>query len=162
MPSELDELDRQILSILADDGRLPVAQVAERVGLSRPAVAERIERLNRSGVIRGTTTVVAPGAVGRSLTAFITARRRDPEDRPFSEALAGLIERDDVLELHTVAGEDCYLLKVRTDGIASLNGFVNLLQAHPFTLTTRTTIVMETYWEKVGGVTLDGGAHAEG
>lgn len=158
----MDAVDRQILAVLQEDGRLPVAQVAEKVGLSRPAVAERIDRLQRSGVIRGTTLVVAPEALGRTLTAFVTARQRDPEDESFRVALTALIDEDDVLELHTVAGEDCYLIKVRTDTMASLNAFINRLQMPPLSLGTRTTIVMETHWEKVGGVRLEGTIHAEG
>ena len=158
----MDVLDRQIVAELQADGRLPVAQVAEKVGLSRPAVAERIERLQRSGVIRGTTAVISPEALGRTLTAFVTARRRDPEDESFSRALTRLADDDDVLELHTIAGEDCYLIKLRTDTMASLNGFINQLQLPPLSLSTRTTIVMETHWEKVGGIRMEGGFHAEG
>ena len=62
MPDDLDELDLQILTLLMKDGRAPAAQIADRVGLSRPAVADRIEKLERSGVIRG-TTVVIPAAI---------------------------------------------------------------------------------------------------
>lgn len=162
MADEIDEVDRQILEVMQNDGRLPVAQIAERVGLSRPAVSERIEKLQRSGIIRGTTTVVAPHAVGRTLTAFVTARRREPDDPQFLAALRQIMDHEDVLELHTIAGDDCYLIKIRTDVIATLNGFINWLQQPPLSMTTRTTIVMETHCEKVGRIHLHGGAHAQG
>jgi Lrp/AsnC family leucine-responsive transcriptional regulator len=61
---------------------------------------------------------------------------------------------DEVREVHTVAGEDCYLIKVRTDSIQSLNAIVSRLSAAPLSLATRTTIVMETHCEKVGGIAL--------
>ena len=61
---------------------------------------------------------------------------------------------EEVLEAHTVAGDDCYLIKVRTDSIASLNALVSRLGAPPLSLDTRTTIVMQTHCEKVGGITL--------
>ena len=65
MAVDLDELDLRILTLLLRDGRAPASQLAEQVGLSRPAVADRIEKLERQGVIRGTTVVVDPVAVGR-------------------------------------------------------------------------------------------------
>ena len=157
MADEMDDLDRQILSVLEGDGRTPVAQIAEKVGLSRPAVSERIDRLHRSGVIRGTTAVVAPRAMGRTLTAFVTGRVRETDGTAFEDAFRAMLERDEVIEVHTIAGEDCYLIKLRTETMASLNDFVNWLHASPLSMTTRTTIVMETHCEKVGGIRLEAG-----
>ena len=74
MAVELDHLDQQILRILLRDGRTPAAQIADEVKLSRPSVAERIDKLEKAGVIRGTTVVVEPGALGQVVTAFIAAR----------------------------------------------------------------------------------------
>lgn len=163
MADELDEMDRQILALLESDGRAPVAQIAERVGLSRPAVSERIDRLQRSGTLRGTTAVIAPRAMGKTLTAFVTGRVRDALGEPFQSAFREVLEDEEVVEVHTIAGEDCYLIKVRTDSMPSLNNFVNRLQAPPLSMTTRTTIVMETHCEKIGGVRLAGGeCNAEG
>jgi Lrp/AsnC family leucine-responsive transcriptional regulator len=68
--------------------------------------------------------------------------------------LRDIIDGDEVLEMHTVAGDDCYLLKVRTDSIASLNTLVGRLKEPPLSLSTRTTIVMQTHCEKVGGIDL--------
>lgn len=153
MAVELDELDHRILGLLLRDGRTPAAQIAEQIGLSRPAVADRIEKLERQGVIRGTTVVVEPESVGNHITAFVAARgsRLGPKQW---KAFRGLMERDEVLEVHTVAGDDCFLLKVRTDSIGSLNQLVSQLTAPEIGLATRTTIVMQTHLEKVGGITL--------
>jgi len=164
MAVAVDEQDLRIVGLLLKDGRAPAAQIAEQIGLSRPAVADRIAKLEQMGVIRGTTVVVDPTALGREITAFIAARggcslsdhgqslgRSSPES---SKAFRDLMAEDEVLEVHIVAGEDCYFIKVRTDSIASLNDLVNRLTSPPLSLATRTTIVMETYCEKVGGITL--------
>lgn len=153
MSDPLDPLDRKIVDILLRDGRTPAAQIAEEVGLSRPAVSDRIEKLERSGVIRGTTVVLEPEAIGRNVTAFISARGATltPKGR---DAFRALMQSDEVREVHTVAGDDCYLIKVRTSSIGSLNELVSKFSEAPISLATRTTIVMETHCEKVGGIAL--------
>ena len=153
MAVDLDALDLRIVELLLRDGRTPAAQIAEQVGLSRPAVAERIEKLERQGVIRGTTAVVEPSAVGRNVTAFVAARGGTMSPKA-SKSFRELMKSDEVLEVHTVAGDDCYLIKVRTDSIHSLNTLVSRLTSPPLSLATRTTIVMQTHCEKVGGIAL--------
>lgn len=155
MAVELDELDLRIVALLLKDGRTPAAQIAEQIGLSRPAVADRLDKLERQGVVRGTTAVVDPAALGRTVTAFVSARGATLSTaawRKFREIMAG----DEVLEVHTVAGDDCYLMKVRAESIGALNTLVQQLTTPPISLATRTTIVMETHCEKVGGIDLGG------
>jgi Lrp/AsnC family leucine-responsive transcriptional regulator len=154
MAVELDEFDLNILGLLLRDGRTPASQLADRVGLSRPAVAERIEKLERNGVIRGTTVVVEPAALGREITAFVSARGDVQLTSKAWKGFEELMRSDEVLEVHTVAGDDCFLIKVRTASIASLNTLVARLTAPPLSLSTRTTIVMQTHCEKIGGITL--------
>lgn len=153
MAVELDDYDVRIVDALLRDGRTPAAQIAEQVGLSRPAVADRIEKLERQGVIRGTTAVVQPAALGRNVTAFIAARASTLSPTAWKR-FRELMATDEVLEVHTVAGDDCYFIKVRTDSIPSLNAIVSKLTSPPLSLNTRTTIVMQTHCEKVGGITL--------
>jgi Lrp/AsnC family transcriptional regulator, leucine-responsive regulatory protein len=153
MAVELDDLDQQIVGVLLRDGRTPASQIADQIGLSRPAVAERIEKLERSGVIRGTTLVVDPAAFGRQVTAFVAARGANLDAKAWRR-FRELMRSEEVLEVHTVAGDDCFLLKVRTDSIASLNGLIGRLTSAPLSLATRTTIVMQTHCEKVGGIAL--------
>src|SRR5205085_4756042 len=74
MAVDLDQLDLRIVDALLRDARTPAAQIAEQIGLSRPAVADRIEKLERQGVIRGTTAVVEPRTIGKNVTAFVAAR----------------------------------------------------------------------------------------
>lgn len=156
---ELDDLDARIVALLLRDGRTPAAQIAEEIGLSRPAVADRIEKLERQGVIRGTTAVIAPEALGRRVTAFVAARGASLTAKGRKQ-FDVLMKSDEILEVHSVAGEDCYFIKVRTDSIQSLNTLVSRLTSPPLALITRTTIVMETHCEKVGGITLTGGKRA--
>ena len=154
MAFELDDQDLNILTHLLRDGRAPAAQIADRVGLSRPAVADRIEKLERNGVIRGHTVVVDPAAVGHPITAFIAARSPGKVQPKAWEAFQELMKGDEIVEVHTVAGEDCYFIKVRTASIGSLNRLVETLTSPPISLSTRTTIVMQTHCEKIGGINL--------
>lgn len=156
MAVELDELDLRIVDLLLKDGRTPAAQIAEQIGLSRPAVADRLDKLERLGVIRGTTAVVDPVALGRTITAFVAARGATLAPAVWKK-FRELMQREEVLEVHTVAGDDCYLMKVRAESIGALNTLVQQLSAAPLGLATRTTIVMQTHCEKVGGIDLGGG-----
>ena len=151
MAVELDELDLRIVGLLLKDARTPAALIAEQIGLSRPAVADRLDKLERQGVIRGTTAVIDPAAIGRRVTAFIAARGATLTSASWKK-FRELMQRDEVLEAHTVAGDDCYLIKVRAESIGALNVLVQQLTA--LSLSTRTTIVMETHCEKVGGIDL--------
>jgi len=156
MAVELDELDHRIVDLLLRDARTPAAQIAEQIGLSRPAVADRLDKLERQGVIRGTTAVVDPTALGRAVTAFIAARGATLSGASWKK-FRELMTRDEVLEVHTVAGDDCYLMKVRAESIGGLNTLVRELTAPPLGLATRTTIVMQTHCEKIGGIDLGEG-----
>ena len=153
MAVELDEQDLLIVDILLRDGRLPVTELADMVGLSRSAVAERVDKLERNGVIRGATIIVDPAALGRTVTAFVSARGASLSPKG-KKAFAALMKNDEVVEAHTIAGDDCYLIKVRTRSIATLNALVSKLIAPPLSLSTRTTIVMKTHVEKLGGIAL--------
>ncbi|HEU5161918.1 MAG TPA: Lrp/AsnC family transcriptional regulator [Thermoanaerobaculia bacterium] len=153
---ELDAIDREILRILAGDGRAAAARLAEQIGISRPAISERMEKLERNGVILGTTVIVDPAALGKNVTAFVSARQSGSFDAKGARAFRDLLRSEDILEVHSVAGEDCYFMKVRTESISSLNDLISKLTASPLNLSTRTTIVMETHLEKVGGIALAG------
>src|SRR5438046_7727875 len=120
MAVELDDLDRGILDLLLRDARTPASQIADQIGLSRPAVAERIEKLERAGVIRGTTAVTDPTKLGREITAFVAARGPTFDSKQWTRFRDLMRGDDEILEVHTVAGDDCFLIKVRTDSIASL------------------------------------------
>jgi Lrp/AsnC family leucine-responsive transcriptional regulator len=140
----VEELDRAILTALADDGRLSYTDLAERVGLSVSAAHQRVRRLEQRGVIRGYAARLDPQAVGLSLTAFVAIRPIDasqPDDAP--DRLAALPE---VESCYSVAGEDFYLLLVR---VATPGDLERLLQQIRMVanVTTRTTVVLSTPYE---------------
>jgi Lrp/AsnC family transcriptional regulator, leucine-responsive regulatory protein len=155
MAVELDDLDLRIVDLLLRDARTPAAQIAEQIGLSRPAVADRLDKLERHGVIRGTTAVIDPTALGRTVTAFVAARGATLSGAGWKK-FRELMAREEVLEVHTVAGDDCFFLKVRAESIGALHTLVHQLTTAPIGLATRTTIVMQTHCEKVGGIDLGG------
>lgn len=148
----LNATDLKILAILLKDARTPHAQIAEEIGLSRPAIAERIKKLEQAGVIKGYSAVINPEAVGKAVTAFISAKYPGVIDAAVIDALKDLVHHTDILEIHSIAGEDCFLIKVRTDNMQTLNQIINFLKEPPLTMTTKTTIVLERYFEKNGHV----------
>jgi Lrp/AsnC family leucine-responsive transcriptional regulator len=151
----VDKTDEKILDLLRRDARMPVATVAKEVGLSRPAVAERVRQLEAAGLIRGYTAVVDPSSRG-GVVAFVAGRRAGAFSAREEQALQDLSQIDEIEELHHVAGEDCFLMKLRARDIAALHRVVRLLHQPPLGFETKTTIALSTYFEKVGGVLLEG------
>ena len=115
----LDKIDKQILSILQTDGRISWQLLGDRVHLSANAVAERVRRMTRAGVIRGFKAEVNQAALGRSLEAVIDARM--PHTQGFDDAV---MKRDDVLWAAHVTGESDVTLAVACDGTAGLDSLL--------------------------------------
>jgi Lrp/AsnC family transcriptional regulator, leucine-responsive regulatory protein len=140
----IDDIDKQILSIVQNDGRISNAEIARQVNLAASAVLERIRKLEERGVIKGYSATVDPKAVGFGLTAFVSVRTSDCGDGT-DELLAQIPE---VLEVHDVAGEDSYLLKVRASSPEDLAVLLReKLRSIPTVVTTRTTVVLQTVKE---------------
>jgi Lrp/AsnC family transcriptional regulator, leucine-responsive regulatory protein len=142
----VDPVDLRILDILQTNARETQADIARSVGLAPSAVLERIRKLEARGVIRGYAARVDPRALGQSTVAFVAVRG--------DEALAGdsiaraLAEFPEVLEVHLVAGDDCYLVKVRAKDPEHLGQMLRTRFARvPGVRSTRTTIVLETVKE---------------
>ena len=133
----IDQIDRDILSILQSDGRIAWQTLGDRVHLSPNAVAERVRRLTKAGVIMGFGTRVNQAALGRSLEAVIDARM--PHTQGFDDAL---IKRDDVLWAAHVTGESDVKLAVACDGTAGLDALLRWLQREGAT-ETRTDVVLK-------------------
>lgn len=150
----MKEIDQKILEILTNDARTPHAQICKQVGLSRPAVTERVKKLEQSGIIEGYSAVLNPEALGQSLTAFISAKHQGVLNDEVQLTLNELAKHGEILEIHSIAGDDCFLIKVRTTDMKSLNRIVNHMKQPPLRMVTKTTIVLETYFEKVGGTVL--------
>jgi len=150
----MDAIDLQILSMLQENGRASNAEIARAVGLAPSAVLERIRKLERQGRILGYTARLAPAEVGQGLLAFISVVAEDgPRDTSTAERLSDLPE---VQEVHHVAGEDCYLIKVRCPSTEALGRLLReRIGAIEAVRHTRTTIVLETVKES-SAVRLDG------
>jgi len=126
---QLDRTDCKILTILQADASLPVAEVASRVGLSQTPCWRRIQRLRNDGVIERTVSLVKPEAVGLGLTVFITIEARDHSPEwldNFTNVAAALPE---VLEVHRMAGDIDYLLRVAVADMAAFDHFYRELIA---------------------------------
>ena len=142
----IDETDATILALLQENARISQADVARVVGLAPSAVLERIRKLESRGVIKGYAALVDPHALDQSMLAFIAVRSEQaPGDDSVSRALAACPE---VLELHHVAGDDCYLLKVRARDAEHIGQLLrHRFGRIPGVRSTRTTIVLETVKE---------------
>lgn len=143
----LDAIDRQILTLLRDNARLPQAEIARAVGLAPSAVLERLRKLESRGVIRGYAALLDPCAVDQRLLAFVAVRTTDrPGETRVGQALADVPE---VLEIHHVAGDDCLLLKVRARDPEHLSRILrDRLGRIKDVSSTRTTIVLESIKEE--------------
>ena len=137
-----DEIDTQILMILQENSRTSNAEIARQVGMAPSAVFERIRKLEAQGVIRGYEARINPQARGLGLLAFVFVRT---DDRGSMETGKKLALIPGVQEVHDIAGEDCYLVKVRAANTEALG---RLLRDHfgtiPSLRSTRTTIVLST------------------
>jgi Lrp/AsnC family leucine-responsive transcriptional regulator len=129
----LDEPNRRLLTELQQDARLSLAELGRRVGLSPPAVAERLARLERQGVIRGYRAELDPEALGYPLSAVIRIRPAPRELRKAAQAAQRLPE---VVECHRITGEDCYLIKAHVRSVAHLEEVIDQLAAFGQTTTS--------------------------
>jgi Lrp/AsnC family transcriptional regulator, leucine-responsive regulatory protein len=142
----IDETDRQILDILQKDARTSNAEVARRVGMAPSAVFERIRKLEERGVITGYTARLDPHALGLGLLAFVFVRSDEKLGAPETEAR--LAEIPEAQEVHHIAGEDCFLVKVRASDTESLGRLLReRFGAIPTLRSTKTTIVLQTIKE---------------
>ncbi|MGI5329604.1 Lrp/AsnC family transcriptional regulator [Actinomadura nitritigenes] len=140
----MEEIDRQIMALLADDGRMSFTDLAKRTGLSVSAVHQRVRRLQKRGVIRGFTAQLDNEQIGLPLTAFVSIKPIDPAAP--DDAPDRLTHLEAIEACHSVAGDESYILKVR---VASPNELEDLLQQirAAANVATRTTVVLSTPWE---------------
>jgi len=146
----LDPIDLKILGLLEKDARLSNQAIGDAVGLTSSSVFERVKKLEKKGVIRGYTAVIDPAAVGRPITAFIRLMV-GASRAPRSVAEICRVEPE-VLECHHVAGEDCYILKVRTDTPQGLERLVERLRQESEVQRSVTSIVFSTAKESTAVV----------
>ena len=134
----LDPVNLRVLDELVSDGRIAMAELGRRVGLSAPAVAERVQRLERAGVIAGYRAELDPRALGFSVSAIVRIRPAPGQLRRIPEVAR---ETPEVAECHRITGDDCYLLRLHLRSIDDLEDVLDRFT--PFGLTT-TSIVHST------------------
>lgn len=145
---ELDQIDRRILAALARDGRMSIAELSRRVGLSKTPCQARVKRLEATGVILGYQALVDPVRLGLGHVAFIEVKLSDTRARAlesFNRAVRALPE---VEQCHMIAGGFDYLLKVRTTSIAAYRRLLaEKLSALPYIAQTATYVSIEAVKE---------------
>lgn len=142
----IDEMDRRILSLLQQDARLANAEIARRVGMAPSATLERLRKLEERGVIQGYEVRLDPRKIGLGLTAFVFVQAQDQQGE--LDTGQRLKQHPNVLEVHHIAGEDCYLVKLRATDTEELGRMLRVdFSAMPGVRSTRTTIVLGTLKE---------------
>jgi len=143
-PARLDRFDRAILSALAGEGRMPVADLARRIGLSKSPTQARLKRLEAEGVIAGYRALIDPIRLGLDHVAFVEVRLRDTSEKALAAFNAAIVRIPEVEQAHMIAGNFDYLLKVRT---ASMHDYRRVLaeaiSALPHVAGTSTFVAME-------------------
>ena len=144
--TNVDGLDLQILDFLQTNARQTQADIARAIGLAPSGVLERIRKLEAKGVIRGYLAEIDPRVAGLAMLAFVAVRSDEvASDDRIARALA---ETPEVLEVHHVAGEDCYLVKVRCRDAEHLGQLLRTrIGRIAGVKSTRSTIVLETVKE---------------
>jgi Lrp/AsnC family leucine-responsive transcriptional regulator len=142
----VDELDYRIVDQLQREGRATQLEISRAVKLSQPAVAERIRKLEERGVITGYSARVDATKLGKDITAFIGVSIEHP--KYFEGFARQVLAMPDVLEAHRVAGQDSYILKVRTANTRTLDTLlVETLRIIAGVTRTHTTIVLSSIKE---------------
>ncbi|HEX2022762.1 MAG TPA: Lrp/AsnC family transcriptional regulator [Candidatus Thermoplasmatota archaeon] len=119
----MDEVDRKILRALQQNARTSNSEIARQLGMVPSAILERIRKLEERGIVLGYEARINPAALGLNLVAFVSVRTTDRTHE--YEAAEKLKKFPEVLEVHNVAGEDCYLVKVRVADVAALRDFLH-------------------------------------
>ncbi len=117
---QLDRFDEKILSVLAVEGRLPVTDLARRIGISKSPCQVRLKRLQEEGYIKGFRAILDPGKLGLEHVAFVEVRLSDTRERALKAFNQAVMKIPEIEQCHMIAGSFDYLLKVRT---ADIQGF---------------------------------------
>jgi len=138
----IDGIDRKILKMLQENARVSNADIARGIGMAPSAVLERIRKLEQRGVIRGYESRIDPHSLGLDLTTFILVRTEEPVGcHETGEKLAAIPE---VQEIHYIAGDYCYILKVRVSDTNALRTLLKKFGSYPEVSDTRTTLVLDS------------------
>ena len=151
MKVDLDDLDRKIITVLREDGRITVTDLARRVGMSKTPCQIRMRRLIDSGVIRGFRAVIDPAGLGLDHVAFAEVKLSDTREQALDEFNRAVRRIAEVEECHMIASSFDYLLKVRTADIRRYRAVLGeKISSLPHVAGTSTFVAMETVKEAGG------------
>ena len=147
---ELDKTDLKILKLLQQNARIPMTELAEKVGLSTTPVTERVRRLERDNLITGYHAHLNPHALGQSLLVFVELKLRSKSGNIFEDFKREVLKIPQILECHLVSGEYDYLIKVRLPDMSAYRDMLgNILLQLPAAAESRSYVVMEEVKEEV-------------
>ncbi len=141
----MDKIDVQILDILQRDGRIQRNKIAEKVGLTIPAISERMRKLEAKGIIDGYHAKVNNTAIGKDVTAFVFVITTP--SKKYNSFVDNTQEVSDIIECHSITGEGSHLLKIQTDNTMTLEKLLQEIQSWDGVLQTRTYIALSSYKE---------------
>lgn len=134
----LDDTGWRILRALQSDARLSFSELGRRIGLSTPAVTERVKRMEEAGILTGYHAAVEPAAVGLAVLAFVRVNVTGDE-RTAQRLAANVREMDEVLECHRCTGDHAFILKVTVASVAHLEHLIDRLT--PFGMTSTSVVL---------------------
>lgn len=146
---ELDKTDLKILKILQQNARIPMTELAEKVGLSTTPVTERVKRLERDNFITGYHARLNPNLLGKGLLIFVELKLRSKSGNIFEDFRREVMRIPQILECHLVSGEYDYLIKVRLPDMSAYRDMLgNILLHLPAAAESRSYVVMEEVKEE--------------
>ncbi|MGJ8628990.1 MAG: Lrp/AsnC ligand binding domain-containing protein [Sulfitobacter sp.] len=146
--SELDRFDSTILSVLAEDGRISITDLAKRIGLSKSPTQARLRRLEETGVILGYRALLDPIQLGLDHVAFVEVRLSDTREKALRAFNAAVIKVPEIEQAHMIASHFDYLLKVRTRDMTAYRRFLGeTISSLPHVSNTSTYVAMEAVKE---------------
>jgi Lrp/AsnC family leucine-responsive transcriptional regulator len=148
--TELDRIDRKILEILQRQGRIPMTELAQQIGLSTSPCTERVRRMEREGVITGYHARIDPQAVGKTLLVFVEITLSAKSADVFDKVRAELLHVPEVMECHLVSGGFDYLVKARLRAMSDYRRLLgDLLKKLPVSAESNSYVVMEEVKESL-------------
>jgi len=146
--TEIDRIDRKIIEELQREGRLPMTELAQRIGLTTSPCTERVKRLEREGVITGYHARVNPEALGRSLLVFVELTLSSKSAQVFETVRQALLLEPRVVECHLISGSFDYLVKVRLSAMREYRELLgHILRQIPVPAQSNSYVVMEEIQE---------------
>lgn len=143
LPPEIDAIDRRILEELRKDGRIPMVDLADKVGLSPTPCQRRVKQMEEAGIIVGYTTRISPAAIGRGLQAFVQVTLQDHSEERVAAFQRALAARPEVVACYIMSGEFDYLLHVMVADLEEYSEFaLKALLRMPGVKDTRSSLAM--------------------